>query len=556
MRADARGNVGGDRLQERVDAFGELLGLSRMRVDAAPLAEAGALLDRVAERRRLSRDHTVVALAGATGSGKSSLFNALTGIEISETGVRRPTTASPVACAWDRGGATALLDRLGIPPQARFGRRALLDGVHTRFGGPDAGLEGLVLLDLPDHDSAVPEHRQQVDRLLELVDVVVWVLDPEKYGDAVLHQRYLRPLAGHADVTIIVMNQIDRLRGEAAEQVLDDLRRLLDEDGLAVGEYGEAGAVVVAASAATGEGMEEVRSAIAQVVAERGAADRRLSADVDLAAARLRPAFVGRGRAGLTDEAREEFSDRLAEAVGATAAGQTAERDWVDAARRACGVPWVRLLVRGYRTSRAAGRAREEQWRIAPAPAPAAVRPAVAEAVRCVADAAADGLPAPWAQAVREAARRGERGLPEALDEAAERAEEGETQWPRWWAAARGVQWVLVALVVLAVAGVVGGLGLLLTGAGAGPGVRAGVAVGVLWMPAALLAVGLCGGPVLAWVCSAGSRGAARRYGQDVERRLRDAAAECGRARVLEPVAAELLRYREVREQYGVASGG
>ncbi|MGG7610049.1 ATP-binding protein, partial [Streptomyces sp. ZG43] len=33
-------------------------------------------------------------------------------------------------------------------------------------------------------------------------------------------------------------------------------------------------------------------------------------------------------------------------------------------------------------------------------------------------------------------------------------------------------------------------------------------------------------------------------------RALRDAAAGCGRARVLDPVAAELLRYREVREQY------
>ena len=43
--------------------------------------------------------------------------------------------------------------------------------------------------------------------------------------------------------------------------------------------------------------------------------------------------------------------------------------------------------------------------------------------------------------------------------------------------------------------------------------------------------------------------------GSEAERRLREAAAGCGRARVLDPVAAELLRYREVREQYGRVTG-
>ncbi|KOG90495.1 hypothetical protein ADK38_08450, partial [Streptomyces varsoviensis] len=55
--------------------------------------------------------------------------------------------------------------------------------------------------------------------------------------------------------------------------------------------------------------------------------------------------------------------------------------------------------------------------------------------------------------------------------------------------------------------------------------------------------------------CRAAARGPARGHGLDAERRLRDAAAGCGRARVLEPVAAELLRYREVREQYVIAAG-
>ncbi|GAA1895400.1 GTPase [Streptantibioticus ferralitis] len=533
MRA-AVGNSG-DLLQQRVDALGELLGLSRTRVEADALADAGAVLDRAAERRRLSLSHTVVALAGATGSGKSSLFNALTGLDLAEVGVRRPTTASPLAYVWDSHGAEPLLDRLGIPHNSRFARRSLLDGVHTRLGmdgARDDAVEGLVLLDLPDHDSAAFGHRNQVDRLLELVDVVVWVLDPEKYADAVLHERYLRPMAGHADVTLVVLNQVDRLPAYAAEQVLDDLRRLLDEDGIAVGEHGEAGAVVLAASALTGEGVGEVRAVIGQLVAERGAANRRLAADVEQAAERLRPMYIGDGTAGLTDRACEAFADQLADAVGAAAVGQAAERQWSTAAGRACGLPWPRARRRGQVAQGAAG------WREEP---PLAARPVVAEAVRAVADAAAEGLPEPWAQAVREAARRGARGLSEALDEAAARAEEAEWERPKWWSIAAAVQRMLL---VLAVTGALG----LVTSASWARGVP-------VWIPLLVLAVGAFGGPVLTWMCRVGGRGPARRFGRCTEARLRDAAADCGRALVLEPLAAELLRYREVRERYGVVAG-
>jgi hypothetical protein len=60
---------------------------------------------------------------------------------------------------------------------------------------------------------------------------------------------------------------------------------------------------------------------------------------------------------------------------------------------------------------------------------------------------------------------------------------------------------------------------------------------------------------VAAWACRAAAHGPSRRYGQAAERRLRDAAAACGRTLVLEPVAAELMRYREVREQFAVVAG-
>src|SRR5690606_41369104 len=51
------------------------------------------------------------------------------------------------------------------------------------------GLSGLVLLDLPDFDSVERGYAAEVERLLRMVDVVVWVVDPQKYADHVLHER-------------------------------------------------------------------------------------------------------------------------------------------------------------------------------------------------------------------------------------------------------------------------------------------------------------------------------------------------------------------------------
>ncbi|MFJ7179485.1 YfjP family GTPase [Streptomyces massasporeus] len=518
-------------LRSRLEALRELVGLSRTRLDSRTLSEAGRVLDEAAARRRLSGQHTVIAIAGATGSGKSQLFNALAGVTISETGVRRPTTAAPIACSWS-DGAASLIERLGIPPRLR--RRPL------PTGDGESPLRGLVLIDLPDHDSAAVQHRRHVDRILALVDAVIWVVDPEKYADAVLHERYLRPMAAHAEVMFVVLNQIDRLPVDAAEQVLDDLRRLLDEDGIALGEYGEPGATVLALSALTGDGIGELRDALGQFVSERGAPNRRIAADVDIAAARLWPVYATQRRTGLSEQAREEFSDRLADAVGATAAGEAAERAWLRNANRACGTPWLRLW-RWYQdrgeptTGRLPARTQSDEE--------ATARQRVEQAVRTVADRASAGLPAPWAQAVREAAVRGSQGLPEALDELTGRAgvPTGRPPRPGWWPVAVLVQASMTILQFL------GGLWLL--------GQIIGVMAPNLGVPVLLMVIGIVGGPLIEWSCRMAARGPARRYGQEAERRLREAAAGCGRARVLDPVAAELLRYREVREQYGRVVG-
>jgi GTP-binding protein EngB required for normal cell division len=231
------------------------------------LTDSETLLRRSGERMRMSASHTVVALAGGTGSGKSSLFNALAGASFSPAGVIRPTTKHLHACVWGMEGAAPLLDWLSVQRRHRYGRASALDG-------GEASLTGLLLLDLPDHDSVVTGSAAMVDRLVKLADMLVWVLDPLKYADASVHRRYLVPLAGHAAVTAVVLNKVDTLTPDQVEDCSDDLRRLLDSEGLME-------TPVLVTSAATGAGLDELRRTLATVVAVREAASERIAADID-----------------------------------------------------------------------------------------------------------------------------------------------------------------------------------------------------------------------------------------------------------------------------------
>src|SRR5207344_644465 len=177
--------------------------------DAGLLADAETLLARAGERLRLSAHHTIAVLAGGTGSGKSSLFNALAGAEFSPAGVLRPVTREPRACVWGMEGARPLLDWLGIEPHYRYARSSALDD-------GERALTGLLLVDLPDHDSVLSGDSAEVSRLVAQADLMVWVLDPQKYADAAVHSRYLVPMAGHSSVISLVLNQSDLLTPEQA----------------------------------------------------------------------------------------------------------------------------------------------------------------------------------------------------------------------------------------------------------------------------------------------------------------------------------------------------
>jgi len=103
---------------------------------------------------------------------------------------------------------------------------------------------------------------------------VIWVLDPQKYADAAVHNRYLIPLAGHASVFTVVLNQIDTLPPEQIRDCEQDLRRLLDAEGLT-------DTPVLPVSARTGEGLGDLRALLIQTVRRNRAVTDRIAADID-----------------------------------------------------------------------------------------------------------------------------------------------------------------------------------------------------------------------------------------------------------------------------------
>jgi len=314
-------------LVDRLAALREAVEVAEGRLDVPDVARARTLLAKAGAREALG-DATVVALAGATGSGKSTMFNTLSGAEVSTPGVRRPTTGVAHASVWGEAGADRLLDWLEVPRRHR-----VTDG--------EPALDGLVLLDLPDHDSVRLEHRLEVDRLVELVDVLVWVLDPQKYADAAVHGRYLAPMAGHSGVLVVVLNQIDRLDEQAAAACLADLRGLLDSEGLA-------DTPIVATSARTGAGLMELRGELGRRVSARKAATERLTADVRSTAEALSAHCPdGDPGAGSARAAEAELTGALAGAAGVPVVVAAVERSAVREGTARTGWPpvrWVRKL--------------------------------------------------------------------------------------------------------------------------------------------------------------------------------------------------------------------
>lgn len=523
-----------DHLQERLRALSDVAELGRGRLPVERSQQLDELLQRAGQRLGHGSAYTVVALAGATGSGKSSTFNVLAGRNIAQVGVRRPTTSVTEAVVFvdhaDQTPAAALLDWLAVP---------------TRTVVVDPDLAGLVLLDLPDHDSVQSAHRAEVDRLAKVIDVFCWVVDPQKYADAALHQGYLRALVNHAEVTVVVLNQIDTLAPEQREQALGDLRRLLAEDGM---DEGRGGVRVLAASARTGEGLDRLRRELAARVQEHRAAVARIDADVDWVAQQLQPGLPQVGPAGVDRGARQQLVDALGAAAGVDAVADAVAASHRRASAQVAGWPPTRWVARlkpdplkrlglSRRDRGPADRVTSE--RVVPRTglgAPSAMADAALDAaIRQVATDAGHGLPPAWQQRLNDTARSRRDDLADALDRAVGTTELPERR-PTWWRLAGVIQMIATAAMVigllwLVVIGVVAWFAL--------PDLPS-PKVGAVPLPT-LLAIG---GAVLGLLTAAAARWvsgvAARRRAAQARRRLRSSIEAVAEQLILDPLRTEL----------------
>ncbi|MFT3943303.1 MAG: 50S ribosome-binding GTPase [Ancrocorticia sp.] len=264
-------------------------------------------LQLVKERLNAGLGLTVAALAGGTGSGKSSLFNALSGLGFSEVGDRRPTTHEPVACLWNAEAGT-LLDMIGVPSKRRIDFESILTA-----GTSD--LDSLVLLDLPDHDSVDLTHSAQVARILPRVDMLIWVLDPQKYADHLIHDSYLAAMRERRDHMIVVLNQIDLVPAAGVPLLIEDVKRLLEADGLA-------GVPVYATSAKDRATLTPIHDALREAVHHTEAALDTALAELETIRARV-SSRLGSSEARLDGRELSDLNAHLVMATGIPAVAES-----------------------------------------------------------------------------------------------------------------------------------------------------------------------------------------------------------------------------------------
>lgn len=494
----------------------------------AALRPARDVLQRAGERNRLHPERTVVALLGATGSGKSSLMNAVVGRDVARVAAIRPTTAEPLAVVFG-GGADALLDWLGVRQRAEF-----------------EGPEGLIVVDLPDIDSVEAGHRVQAMRLADAVDVLIWVLDPEKYADAAIHYDFIRPFATHDAVVRVVLNQVDRISGEDRAIILDDLTGLLRGYGLT--------SRPLPVSARSGEGIAELVAELEELAAARHAAQARHKADVIRAARQLwevagSPAQVG-------PIASEAVISAAGRASGVPVVAEAVYRSSVRRGRARVGWPPVRWLARVRPDPLARlhlGRTQRADLARTSLPGPTPVQESAlrAEAQR-MASAATAPVPEEWRGGILTEMDRRLDGAIDRLDSAVAAVDYEHESEPRWWRAAGTLQWLLIGTAA------VGALWLAALMALdylrlPGPGTPHWGAVP--W-PTVLLLGGLSLGFAFAFAAMVLVRAGARRRARRVGSRLTEAIRDSIETGLVMPLRHELDEWTRFRDAVREAAGG
>lgn len=473
------------------------------RVPETVLLDAAATLERLSQRRELSTEHTVIGFFGATGSGKSTLFNAIAGQNIALSAPTRPTTSTVQAAIWEAEGSEELLDWLGIDKRVYPQTQALAAegeasdgngaGKHNKAGGaaaPNAVTEpapglfnrirravggrgemrtrtgGLILLDMPDFDSVTTTNRDLAARMMRYVDVLVWVVDPQKYADAVIHRDFMVPLAASGAQALCVLNQADKLAPAEVPAVLASLTRLLQAEGTEAHLL----SAPIAVSARTGDGVDVLRDLLAQVAAAKSLSLQRTDAQLHATASQLRTYAGGEGTV-LAGAYALEAEQKLAKACYTSSQAEQVLQAATASYRRAAGqhTGWIltrwmsrlkadplrRLHLGQQDETKSASKAEKSSGMLgsdsenAPElvasslpPLSAAQKAGMANAVRQYSKQMAARVDEPWKRSMKEAALSREAELPELLERDMVRIDYGLGRTRAPWVIFNALQWI------------------------------------------------------------------------------------------------------------------
>ena len=473
------------------------------RVPETVLLDAAATLERLSQRRELSTEHTVIGFFGATGSGKSTLFNAIAGQNIALSAPTRPTTSTVQAAIWEAEGSEELLDWLGIDKRVYPQTQALAAegeasdgngaGKHNKAGGaaaPNAVTEpapglfnrirravggrgemrtrtgGLILLDMPDFDSVTTTNRDLAARMMRYVDVLVWVVDPQKYADAVIHRDFMVPLAASGAQALCVLNQADKLAPAEVPAVLASLTRLLQAEGTEAHLL----AAPIAVSARTGEGVDVLRDLLAQVAAAKSLSLQRTDAQLHATASQLRTYAGGEGTV-LAGAYALEAEQKLVKACYTSSQAEQVLQAATASYRRTAGqhTGWIltrwmsrlkadplrRLHLGQQEETKSMSKAEKSAGMLgsdsenAPElvasslpPLSAAQKAGMANAVRQYSKQMAARVDEPWKRSMKEAALSREAELPELLERDMVRIDYGLGRTRAPWVIFNALQWI------------------------------------------------------------------------------------------------------------------
>jgi hypothetical protein len=237
----------GDEPHARVDARkleAALLGLRKPLVSVPFVLEADGVADARAERIKLlgqiddyllprlrqSGAPILVALVGSTGAGKSTLMNSLVGRQVSATGIRRPTTNSPVL-ACHPSDMRWFAENVFLPTLPRVRQQGLAmpgrDGLLV-LAASEGMPEGVAVLDTPDIDSVVQAHRDFANQFLDASDLWLFVTTARRYADAAVWEM----LKDGRDRGAALATVLSRVPPNAAPELSGHFEAMLDANGL------------------------------------------------------------------------------------------------------------------------------------------------------------------------------------------------------------------------------------------------------------------------------------------------------------------------------------